>query len=207
MNILLFGATGRTGSHLLRLAGETPHTYTVFVRSTHKLPSPLPANVRIVQGDARSIQDVRSAVSGKDGVISCLSTDKQNLLQAFTPILKEAMTEFGITRVVTIGTAGILQSRAEPHLFRFESSESRRKTTTAAEDHLAAFKILRASKLDWTIVCPTYLPEGTASGRIRAEAEVLPEGGSRITTGDTAAFVFREFFNSAFLYKRVGIAE
>ncbi|TMW70274.1 NAD(P)-dependent oxidoreductase [Alteribacter natronophilus] len=207
MNILLFGTTGRTGRHLLQLAGESAHHFTVFVRSPHRLPSPLPANVRVFQGDASDRVHIERAMSGIDGVISCLSTDKQNLLSTFTPHLVESMNKKGIKRAVTIGTAGILQSRTEPELFRFQSTESKRKSTTAARDHLAAYEALRDSDLHWTIVCPTYLPDGEASGRIRAQADVLPENPSRITTGDTAEFAFREFFREEYTGHRVGLTE
>ncbi|MBM7097394.1 NAD(P)H-binding protein [Bacillus sp. H-16] len=207
MNILLFGATGRVGNHLIKLAAESSHLYTLFVRSPAKLASPLPPNMRLFQGNAVEKRDVHKALQGQDGVISCLSTDKNNVLSAFTPILCEGMAEQGIKRVITVGTAGILQSRSEPGTFRFLSKESKRKTTIAAQDHLSVYNTFRKTNLDWTIICPTYLPEGEITGLARYEKDMLPIDGSRVTTGDTAAFTYHEFFNQAFVRTRVGLAE
>ncbi|WP_026689023.1 NAD(P)-dependent oxidoreductase [Alteribacter aurantiacus] len=207
MNILLLGATGRVGSHLLKIAENDTHTYTLFVRSPEKLPSPLPPNMGVFKGDATDRRDLQQALKGQDGIISCLSTDKNNVLSIFTPLLVEEAGKKQIQRVVTVGTAGILQSRAEPDTYRFLSSESKRKTTTAAQDHLEAYQSLAKSDLDWTIVCPTFLPDGEKTGQIRFEEDVLPENGKRVTSGDTAAFTYDVFFKNLFIQKRVGLSE
>ncbi|WP_096440218.1 NAD(P)-dependent oxidoreductase [Alteribacter populi] len=207
MNILLFGTTGRVGSHILKLVDNSPHLFTAFVRSPEKLPSPLPSNVRIVRGDAKKKEDILEAIKGQDGVISCLSTDKTNLLSSFTPHLVTAMEKEMVKRIVSVGTAGILQARTEPEVYRFQSSESNRKATSAAEDHLQAFLTLKESSLDWTLICPTYLPNGEETGNIRYETDYLPEGGKRVTTGDTARFAFEQFFKEDFIQQRVGLTE
>src|SRR5699024_1305207 len=77
-----------------------------------------------------------------DVVISALNTDKNNTLSRIMPLIIKAMTSYDLSRIITIGTAGILNSRNEPDLYRFQSSESKRKTTTAAKDHLAAYELL-----------------------------------------------------------------
>src|SRR5699024_11520053 len=82
--------------------------------------------------------------------------------------------------------AGILNSRNEPDLYRFQSSESKRKTTTAAKDHLAAYELLEKSNLDWTVVCPTYLPDDEIIGEYRTEIDYLPKNAKKISVGDTA---------------------
>ena len=49
------------------------------------------------------------------------------------------------------------------------------------------FKIIsEQSKLEWTIVCPTYLPDGERLGKYRTESNYLPEGGIEISVSDTA---------------------
>lgn len=41
-----------------------------------------------------------------------------------------------------------------------------------------------------TVVCPTHLIDGEATEVYRTEKDILPEGGSKITVGDTAHFAW-----------------
>lgn len=116
------------------------------------------------------------------------------------------MKKEGVSRIISVGTAGILQSRTEPDLLRYQSSESKRKLTRAAEDHHKAYTLLKESGLDWTIVCPTYLPDGEITGTYRVEKDFLPVDGSKISTGDTAHFTFSLIREPRFSESRVGIA-
>ena len=106
------------------------------------------------------------------------------------------MAHYNLEKIITIVTAGILNSRVEPELYRFQSSESKRKTTTAAKDHLAAYLLLEESDLDWTVVCPTYLPDGGEKGGYRTEIDFLPQNSKEISVGDTASFAYSLLFDN-----------
>jgi putative NADH-flavin reductase len=205
MKICLLGSTGRTGSAILNLAQGNGHALSLLVRDKAKLPE-LTDSIYIMEGTARSKHDLLQAMDNCDAVISALSTDGGDLLTQAMPLIIEAMEQKKIKRIVTIGTAGILQSRAEPHLLRYESSESRRKLTRAAEEHRTVYERLASSNLDWTIVCPTYLPEGDVTGKYRTEEDRLPEGGTSISTGDTAEFAYKCLVEGLYIGKRVGIS-
>ncbi|MGB8000760.1 MAG: SDR family oxidoreductase [Anaerobacillus sp.] len=204
MRILLLGATGRVGSDVLRLSVADHHDVTVLVRSPNKLE--IKEGISIVDGNVLDQERLNQATEGVDVVVSALGTDKSTVLSESTPLIINAMKKNNVKRIVTVGTAGILRSRTEPSLFRYESSESRRKTTRAAEEHRKMYEMLTESGLDWTIVCPTYLPDGPASGQYRTNEEFLPEDGREISVGDTAHFVYQELKESNHLYKRVGLA-
>ena len=204
MNVFILGATGRVGSKVLTQALRDHHRVTVLVRSPEKLP--FQKDLAIIEGNVLNEEDVLKASEGSDVIISALGTDKTTTLSESTPILIRAMKKHGIKRIITVGTAGILNSRTDPSIYRFESSESKRKTTRAAREHLAVYEMLNKSELDWTIICPTYLPEGEARGGYRIEEEYLPENGREISTGDTANFVYQELIEKNHIGKRVGIA-
>ena len=138
--------------------------------------------------------------TGIDVVISALSTDGATTLSESMPHIIEAMENEGIQRIITIGTAGILQSRTTPDVLRYQSSESKRKLTRAAEDHHKAYELLNQSSLQWTIVCPTYLPDGDRLGEYRVERDFLPVDGVKIHVSDTAEFTYKQI-NSNELYK------
>lgn len=204
MHILILGASGRVGNHILTYALQEGHHVTVLVRSPEKI-NPHP-NLRIIQGNVLHSEDLKRAVQAAEAVISALNTDGTTTLSESMPLIIDAMAAEGIQRIVTIGTAGILQSRTEPGKLRYQSSESRRKSTRAAEEHERVYKQLQQSVLEWTIVCPTYLPDGERLGNYRVERDVLPVGGTEISTSDTAEFTYQQLANRHFIRTRVGIS-
>ncbi|MET3726563.1 putative NADH-flavin reductase [Fictibacillus halophilus] len=206
MKLCILGATGRVGQYFTKMALQDEIRVSALLRDPEKLPHSILSQISFTKGDVLSKESVTEAMAGCDVVFSGLSTDGANVLSEGMPIIIEAMKKEGISRIITIGTAGILQSRTEPHLLRYQSSESKRKLTRAAEDHQKAFTQLQESGLNWTIVCPTYLPDGEPTGTYRTEKDVLPIDGSKISTGDTAHFAFSLLRKNDFPASRVGIA-
>ncbi len=205
MNILLLGATGRVGSQIVTYALHDRHHVTVLVRTPEKIQLNN-ENLTIIQGNVLIKDDIVRAMHGIDVVISALNTDGTTTLSESMPLIIEAMENEGIKRIITIGTAGILQSRTTPDSLRYQSSESKRKSTRAAKEHHKVYDMLKQSTLKWTIVCPTYLPDGERVGKYRIDRNFLPEGGVEISVPDTAEFTFRQIKTSDYIKSRVGIA-
>ncbi|GAA0599160.1 SDR family oxidoreductase [Virgibacillus siamensis] len=205
MNIYLLGATGRVGREILKKAIADRNHVTALVRAPEKLQV-TSDYLSVIQGNVLDEQAVRRSMSGTSVVISALSTDKNQTLSKSMPHIVQSMEEHELNRIVTIGTAGILNSRTRPGLYRFQTNESKRKSTVAAEDHLTAFQLLKNSDLTWTVVCPTYLPAGEETGEYRTADSVLPENGTKISVEDTAAFAYKELTENTLLHKRAGIA-
>lgn len=206
MNLLILGGTGRVGSKIVSYALRDGHQVTVLARTPEKLEFNHDEKLKVIQGNVLNQNDIMGAMRGIDVVISALNTDGSTTLTDSMPLIINAMEQQGIQRIITVGTAGILQSRTSPILLRYQSSESKRKSTRAAEEHHRAYEMLRASTLDWTIVCPTYLPDEECLGEYRVEIDYLPEGGTKISVSDTAQFVYSQINNSEFIKFRVGIA-
>ncbi|MBK3495927.1 SDR family oxidoreductase [Viridibacillus sp. YIM B01967] len=204
MKITIFGATGRVGHEILQRALADGHEVTALVRSLGKLKPH--TNLQIIKGDVKNYGDVTLAIAQADSVISAIGTDKTTTLSEGIPNIIKAMLQLNVKRIVTIGTAGILDSRAEKGKLRFQSTESKRKLTFAAEEHAKVFYALKETELDWTIACPTYLPDGGATGVYRTEKNRLPLNGEKITVGDTAHFVYEESLQNKYNQSRVGLA-
>jgi uncharacterized protein len=204
VNICLFGATGRVGSIILENALSQQHSITTLVRDMKKLNSN-GAGLEVKTGNVLNETDIANSLTGSDVVISALNTDGTTTLSGSMPLIIKHMKEQEISRIITIGTAGILQARSAPHLYRFQSSESKRKSTRDAEEHLKAYLMLKDSGLDWTVVCPTYLPIGERKGYYRYEKDFLPDHPSSISIYDTADFVFKQLINKQFIGSRVGL--
>ena len=205
MNILILGATGRVGGQLVNHALHDNHHVTALVRSPEKIQINN-EQLTIIQGNVLNKEDIERAMVGIDVVVSALNTDGATTLSDSMPHIIEAMENEGIQRIITIGTAGILQSRTTPSLLRYQSSESKRKLTRAAEDHHKAYDLLKQSSLQWTIVCPTYLPDGDRVGEYRVERDFLPVDGVKIHVSDTAEFTYKQINSNKYIKSRVGIA-
>lgn len=205
MNILILGATGRVGSHILELAFKENHHITVLVRDKDKLKAEH-RKLTVIEGNVLNKSDIRNAITDMDMVISALGTDGTNTLSESMNLIIKEMEDEGMKRVITIGTGGILNSRTEPGKLRYQSNESKRKSTRAAEEHHKVYRLLENSGLDWTIVCPTYLPYGEYTGKYRIERDYLPENGEMISVPDTAEFAYSQIGDNSHIKLRVGIA-
>lgn len=205
MKILVLGATGRVGRQIVEFALKDQHEVTTFVRDSHKLQLDN-KNLHMFQGNVLNKKDLEQAMVNVDVVVSALNTDGNDTLSSSISLILEVMEQHTIKRIITIGTAGILQSRVSPTILRYQSTESKRKSTFAAKEHQYVFEQLHDSNVDWTIVCPTYLPDGSFTGVYRVERNFLPEGGSEISVADTASFAYQQVFSKEFVKTRVGIA-
>ncbi|MED4228895.1 SDR family oxidoreductase [Neobacillus cucumis] len=205
MNILVLGATGRVGNQIVTYALHERHHVTVLARTPEKIQKNN-ENLTILPGNVLNKNDIVDVMHGIDVVISALNTDGTTTLSESMPLIIEAMENEGIKRIITVGTAGILQSKTTPNLLRYQSSDSKRKSTRAAKEHHKVYDMLKQSTLEWTIVCPTYLPDGERVGKYRIERNYLPEGGAEISVADTAEFTFKQINASDYIKSRVGIA-
>lgn len=205
MNILILGATGRVGRHILARALNDGHQVTALVRSPEKITLHT-ENLKILQGNVLNQGELDSAMAGIDAVVGALNTDGTNTLSQSMPLILEVIKSHQIARIITIGTAGILQSRISSDALRYQSAESRNRSTRATEEHHKVYELVKASDLDWTIVCPTALNNDPYTGIYRIEADFLPENGVKISVEDTAELAYQQLFSEVYLKKRIGIA-
>jgi len=201
----MLGATGRVGSEVVNYALGDGHKVTALVRTPEKIQLKN-ENLTIIKGNVLNKEDIAGAIQGIDVVISALGTDGTTTLSESMPHIIEMMEKESVLRIITVGTAGILQSRTSPELLRYQSSESKRKLTRAAEEHHKVYDLLKNSILQWTIVCPTYLPDGARLGEYRMERDYLPVDGVKIHVPDAAEFTYKQITSNKFINSRVGIA-
>ncbi|MFC4354927.1 NAD(P)-dependent oxidoreductase [Chryseomicrobium palamuruense] len=204
MKLAIFGGTGRVGKQVCEQAIEDGHQVNLLVRAEADwMQHP---NIQVTVGDAKKAEDIEKVLDGADAVFSGLGTDKTTTLTEFSEAIIPLLTKHGISRIVTIGTAGILNSRHEEGKYRFQTNESNRKLTFAAEQHAHVYERFARTDHQWTIVCPTYLPDGLMTGTYRTEVDYHPEDGNQISTGDTAYFAYKQLHQKDITPSRIGIA-
>src|ERR1700674_4918184 len=184
MNLLVLGATGRTGRLVVEQALVAGHTVTALVRSPEKLTI-VNSKLRVVAGEATDKAAVSRALQGADAAISTLG-GKGSVIADSTQAIVAAAHEAGVRRVVVLSSWLVERDRMD--------AVTRLLTGIAMgpliKDQSAGVQILRRSDLEWTIVYASVLTDGPAEGSV---AE-LPDGAKRrmsqkISRADVAAWV------------------
>ena len=109
--VLVLGATGGTGGHVVERATAMGLEVTALVRSPARLPVTGPA-LRVVVGDLRTdTPAVRGAFAGQAAVVSALgvgqSFTSHGLIAGVVPLVVAAMRVHGVRRLVFTSAFGV----------------------------------------------------------------------------------------------------
>src|SRR5260221_7453590 len=105
MNLVVLGATGRTGRLVVEQALAAGHTVTALVRSPEKLAM-RNSNLRVVKGEATDTSAVARALEGADAVISTLGGGGSVIADS-TPAIVAAARQTGVSRVVVLSSFAV----------------------------------------------------------------------------------------------------
>ncbi|OUU01975.1 MAG: hypothetical protein CBB92_03135 [Flammeovirgaceae bacterium TMED32] len=70
--VLVFGANGKLGIHVVNQALDKGYKIKAFVRNPEKYTLTKGQDIEVVKGDATNITDVKHAIEGADIIVSCL---------------------------------------------------------------------------------------------------------------------------------------
>ncbi len=167
MNLIVFGATGKTGKHVLKAALDRGAEVTAFARSPQKLDGF--EGVRIAEGDVLDPESVAAAIPGHDAVIVALGSvnlKDATTLSAGTRNVLAAMNRHGVRRLVALSAVGVAESWGQLPLLPKLLFRTMLRNVLA--DHEAQEALVRDSSLDWTIVRAAILKDGPATGEVTA---------------------------------------
>jgi len=197
MKVLILGATGPTGGHVLAHALEAGDAISVLARRPEALAA-IKDRITIFQGDATSVDDVARAAEGQDAVIAALgrgsSLRPEGLFTGSTRAVVEAMTRAGVKRLVWLSSYGVGETiRTASPLQRLMYRTVLRSTYA---DKAASERTLRASGLELTIVYPTTLTNKPARGAYRAAETIRMKGMPSISRADVGSFLHKAAHDS-----------
>lgn len=189
MKILVLGATGPTGRHVVDRALAAGDTVTVLARRPDALE--VPAEVTVIEGDATSPDDLTRAMTGQDAVVSALGRGKSiradNLFTRAAHAVLQAADATGVRRLVWMSSFGVGDTYASANpVEKIMYSTLLRDIYANKKD---AEDALRASNLDWTLVYPSALTNGPARGKYHADDRVKMPFPARISRADVAEFM------------------
>ena len=195
MKVVVFGATGRTGTLLVQGALARGHDVTAFVRAPDKL-GPLRDRVRVVQGDVLDGGAVSDAVDGLEAALVALAAGSTKAAEQVnaqgTLNVIRSMQRYGVRRLVVLSAGGTQPGR-DPNLPWFFERVVKPLFLKGVLADLRRMEVsVRQSELDWTLVRAAQLVDGPARGAFRVEPGYTLPGGTKIARADAAAFMLDE---------------
>jgi putative NADH-flavin reductase len=206
MKVLVLGATGSVGQHILRLGIERGHELTALVRNAEKLKS-WERRVRVVKGDALDKDSVEQAVRGQEAAIYAIgikTIGRTTLFSESTRILIDAMERNRVKRLVCITGVGAGETKGHGG-FLYDRILFPLVTKRVYADKEVQETLIQKSSLDWVIVRPAMFREGTPSGKLEAVTDVRGVTLTRVSRVEVAAFVLDQLTDGRYLRKAVFI--
>lgn len=201
--LLVLGATGGTGRHIVSQARARGYDVAALVRSPEKAGDLQGA--KLIVGDARDEATLRQALRGRDAVVSALGPPASpfrevTLLSSATDALVRAMKAERVSRLVCITGIGAGDSRGHGgFLFDNLIFPLILKNVYADKDRQEA--IVRASELDWVLVRPSVLNDKPARDTQRALTDLTGFHGGAIARADVARFVLDQVRGDTWLHR------
>ena len=210
MKITIFGATGRTGSEVVRLALTRGYNVVAFVRDSRKVNIESP-KLEIVQGELSDRERIRTAIKGADCVISALGpTGKpsdEELSIGIENILS-VLEECGIKRFIVLSTTSY-QDPLDQDSFRFRMRRSmiRRGRPLTYEQINKYSQLVRDSNTDWTLVrIASLLTDKPLSKHVRAGYLGKDKLGSKLSRIDLAWFMLEQIDSTNYIRKAPAVS-
>jgi putative NADH-flavin reductase len=176
-HLVIFGATGSLGSHVLRLALAAGHRVTVFVRTPSRLPPESQDRVSVHRGDLFTLTrvDIAQLINGHDALINCAGTVTEG--QTFVDLVDRL-----------VAAVDSLPPSAQPVCWFLAGAalldigpNGRRgvdlpKIESTYWPHRVNLERVRRSGLEWRLLCPGPMVDEPAVGldRLRITTDVLP---------------------------------
>jgi putative NADH-flavin reductase len=208
MKLIIFGATGMVGKQLVRQALYNGYQVKAFGRNVFIEKLPNDDHLQLVQGALFDAGQVYNAIKGCDAVLSALggATDGNDKTRSLgMKNIVAQMEKAVVKRIVAVGGMGILN--AGEHGLLVDEEDYPPQDVAVAKEHEKAYEFLAKSDLEWTLVCPSDLIDGPATGHFITNADYPPEpNNNRIFTGDLALFMLSEVSKNEYIRHRVGIS-
>ena len=194
MNLAIFGATGKTGVHLLKKALDAGHDVTALARDPGKI-SIKHEHLNVVQGDAMDADAVEKTIADSETVLSTLGQSPTIINNILTSMKKN-----GVKRLAVAAGAGVPDPNDQPQMINhFISFIIKTLSRKVYFDALEQNEIIRTSDVDWTICRAPRLvddPEG-----VYQITYVGKEMNSTLSRASFAEFILKQATDTEYIRK------
>jgi putative NADH-flavin reductase len=212
MKVVIFGASGGTGQHLVQQALAQGHKVTAFARRPESIIAAPAPGLNVAQGDIHNGAAVAAAIAGQDAVLSALGArnlSRSDVLETGVGNILAGMATHGVNRFIVLGAAGVY-----PEAMKYQGVLTRLSfkffvATLLKEpfrSQRAQERLLESSRAAYTIARPPRLLDRPLTEHYRVQEDGLPRGGMTIPRADVADFMIRQLTETKWLRKGPYIA-
>ncbi|MBT8156043.1 SDR family oxidoreductase [Epibacterium ulvae] len=203
MKVIVFGATGSLGRHVVKSLLAKGHAVTGFSRSGQWVEDDVAAGLTMLRGDVLNPLQVAEAIDGQDAVVCALGAGMRGEIRTKgTEVIVNAMSDTGVKRLICLSSMGVGDS--EPVLnFWWRRVMFGLLLRAAFADHHSQETLVRQSDLDWTIVRPGAFQDGDPLGEYHVGDLRALRGklALKIRRADVADFMARQIDSMNFLHQ------
>jgi len=188
MNVVVYGATGHSGSEIVKELLRRGHKVTAVARKLDSLQGQQGVTAKV--DDLANVDSTAAIIKGADVVVSAYAppVDNTDALVDVTKREIEAVKKAGRPRLLVVGGAGLLE--VAPGVTLIKSGHLPQEYIPIATSHEKALGVLRASDINWTYLSPAaYFVPGERTGKFRLGTKELisdAKGESKISFADYA---------------------
>ena len=206
MNVIIFGATGSVGRHLVDQALAHGHRVTAFARDTAALAQDH-AQLTRYAGDVLDSAAVSDALKGQDAVMIALGAGRRGTVRtAGTRNIIGGMMRHGVRRLVCASTLGAGDSYPALNFF-WKRIMFGLLLRDAFADHQSQEDAIRESGLDWVIVRPGAYTDGPATGSFRHGFPATEKNiALKISRADVARFMLGQLTGNTYLHRAAALS-
>jgi len=208
MKIVIFGASGKTGTLLTQQALAEGHQVTAYVRKPDSLRLQNP-NLKVINGNLDDSARLKEAIAGSDAVFSTLggsslTRHSPEIISGISHIITTMEME-GVKRIIYLSSMGAGESRNMMGLFiRFFIAGIMLRVPLA--DHTANEQNIAKSSLMWTVVRPAGLTNGPRTGRLKHGSTLsVLKGTPQVSRANVASFMLKQLSDTTYEKKSVWV--
>lgn len=208
MKVLILGASGATGGHLVDQALARGHLVTALVRDPSKVEVESTA-LTVMPGDVIDGSSVEAAMNLQEGVLCALGSStplkRDPTLVVGVRNVVASMEQAGVRRLIYLSFLGVRDGRHQLSVFgRYLVAPMLLRKVAA--DHELKEATVQHSSLDWVIVRPPRLTNGPRTGTYRSGKDIgatmiVP----RISRADLADFMLDQLISDNYLHQSPAI--
>ena len=209
MKVVVFGATGTIGRHVIEQSLEKGHQVLAFCRDASKLNEFRHPNLSMIEGDVLDQNDVDRAVLDQEVVIVALGSGKSrksSVRSEGTKNIVEAMKKSGVDRLICQSTLGTGESNDNLNFF-WKRIMFGWYLKQVFLDHELQEQYVRNSGLNWTIIRPSAFTNGERTANYLHGFN--PKDRSlklKISRADVADFILKQVCDNTYLHKAPGLS-
>lgn len=212
MKLLVLGATGRTGQHIVEQGLAKGHEIIALVRDPAKVTPR--EGLTLITGTPTDADAVARAAEGTDAILVALNNPRTSDAPWAKPIttdkiltkVAQNITALGGKRVVFLSAAGVGDSfEAAPWFMRFMINKTNMRYAYA--DHNSTESAFRASDADWTLVRAMGLSNSDKEKTLVVGTATTPKPGMMIRRSAVAGFMLSSVENGSHIHETPVISE